>query len=92
MSELLKRVMQEIIDYCKRQKTGLEQMEFLLLVNDRKRARVKNAFELLAKIEELMSTKKAHSSMTVFDKKEEYVVVGIRFCDDGLWHLEKLHE
>jgi hypothetical protein len=39
-----------------------------------------------------MSTKEAHSSMTVFDKKEEHAVVGIRFCDDGLWHLEKLHE
>jgi hypothetical protein len=92
MSELLKRVMQEIIDHCKRQQTGLEQMEFLLLVDDRKRVRIKNAFELLTKIEELMSPKKAHSSMTVFDKKEEHAVVGIRICDDGLWHLEKLHE
>ena len=91
MSELLKRVMEEIIDYCKHQKTGIEQMEFLLSVDDKKRTKVKNAFELLAKIEELISTKKAHSSMTVFDKKEEHAVVGIKFCDDGLWHLEKLH-
>lgn len=92
MSELLKRVMQEIIGYCKRQQIDLEQMEFLLLVNDRKRVRIKNTFELLTKIEELMSTKKAHSSMTVFDKKEEHAVVGIMFFDDGLWDLDKLHE
>jgi len=27
----------------------------------------------------------------VFDKKEEYPIVEVRFGDDGVWHLEKLN-
>jgi len=89
MSELLKRVIEEIMNYCKRKQTGIEQMDFLLIVDNVKKFRIKNTFEATSKIEELMTVKKAHSSVIVFDKKEESPVVGIRLGDDGVWHLEK---
>jgi len=91
IGEILKGVIEEIIDYCKQKRIDLEQMDFLLIIDDKKRVKVKNTFEVAAKIEELIISKKAHSSLIVFDKKEECPVVGIRFSDDGKWHLEKLN-
>jgi len=75
MSELLKKVMEKIIDYCKRRQTGLEQMHFFLIIDDKVKIRIKDAFEAASRIEELIATKKAHSSVIVFDKKEEHPVV-----------------
>lgn len=91
MSELLKGIMEEIIGYCKQQQTRLEQTELLLIIDDKVKIRIKDAFQAASRIEELIATKKAHSSVIVFDKKEEHPVVGIRFGDDGVWHLEKLN-
>lgn len=89
MSELLKRVMEEIINYRKRKQIDVEKMDFLLIVDDKLKIGIKSAFDAAARIEELMTAKRAHSSMIIFDKKEEHPVVGIRFGDDGVWHLEK---
>jgi len=89
MSELLTRVMEEIINYFKRKQIDVEKMDFLLIVDDKLKIGLKNAFDVAVKIEELMTAKRAHSSMIIFDKKEERPVVGIRFGDDGVWHLEK---
>lgn len=91
MSKLLKRIMEEIVNYSKSQQRNLELMDFLLMVDDIKRIKIKNPFEVLGKIEELINTKKAISSVIVFDKKEENPVVGIRFGDDGIWHLETMN-
>lgn len=92
MSKLLKRIIEEIINYCKRKKINVEKMEFLLIVDGEKKFRIKNTFDAAARIKELMTEKKAHSSMIIFDKKEEHPVVGIRFGDEGVWYLEELSE
>lgn len=89
MSELLKRVIEEIMNYCKRKQIDVEKTDFLLIVDNVKKFRIKNTFEATSKIEKLMTVKKAHLSVIIFDKKEERPVVGIRFGDDGVWHLEK---
>ena len=89
MSELLISLIEEIINYCKGKKFDAENMDFLLIVDDRSESRIKSIFEAAKKIEDLMEEKKAHSSIIVFDKKEGYQVVGIRFGDDGTWYLEK---
>jgi len=51
--------MEEIIGYCKQQQTRLEQTELLLIVDNRKKIEIKNAFETIAKIDELIATKKS---------------------------------
>lgn len=69
MSKLLKRIVEEIVNYSKRQQRNLELMDFLLMIDDIKRIEIKDPFGVLIKIEELINTKKAISSVIVFDKK-----------------------
>lgn len=89
IGKLLNRVIGEIIKYCKWKKIDFEKMDFLLIVDDKSRIKIRNSFEAAAKIEDLITTKKAHSYVIVLDRKEETPVVGIRFGDDGVWHLEE---
>lgn len=89
MSELLKKVIEEILSYCQRKQINVEKMDFLLIVDDAKKIRIKNTFDAAAKMKELMTTEKAHSSVIIFDKKEDHPILGIIFGDDGVWHLKR---
>lgn len=63
-------------------------MDFLLIVDDAKKIRIKNTFDAAAKMKELMTIEKTHSSLIIFDKKEEYPILEVRFGEDGAWHLK----
>ena len=88
MSELLKGVVEKIIQYCKKRRTGIEQIDFLLIIDDEEKVKIKSAFDVTAKIAELSETKKALSSVIVCDKNGKQPIVRIRFGNDGIWHLE----